>query len=164
MKIEWINPFVESVYSLCTTMLSCTVERGQLGVANKKATPGGDITGLIGLSGPVRGMVALSFPNGTARAMVGRLLSLGEEEIDESVGDGVAELVNIIAGSAKARFSNGNGTDIISLGLPTVVHGGSEMVEGPSHSTWLDVPFASELGPFSLRVTFEMNSTQEGRK
>jgi chemotaxis protein CheX len=164
MKIEWINPFVESVNSLCTTMLSCAVERGPLGVVNGKAEPGGDITGLIGLSGPVRGMVALSFPIGTARAMVGRLLCLGEEEISESVGDGVAELVNIIAGSAKAKFSNGNGSDVISLGLPTVIRGGNEIVEGPSRSTWLDVPFSSDLGPFSLRVTFEMNPMQEGRK
>jgi chemotaxis protein CheX len=109
-------------------------------------------------------MVALSFPIGTARAMVGRLLCLGEEQISESVGDGVAELVNIIAGSAKAEFSNGNGSDVINLGLPTVIRGGNEIVEGPSQSTWLDVPFSSDLGPFSLRVTFEMNPMQEGRK
>ena len=80
------------------------------------------------------------------------------------MGDGVAELVNIVAGSAKAKFSNGNGSDIISLGLPTVVHGGSDIVEYPSQSTWLDVPFASELGPFSLRVTFEMDPTKGGSK
>ena len=162
MKTEWINPFVESVYSLCATMLSCGVQRGQLALASGENATGGDITALIGLSGMARGMVALSFPSGTARAMVGRLLSIGEEEIDESVSDGVAELVNIVAGSAKAKFSSGNGADIISLGLPTVIHGGSKVIEYPSQSTWLDVPFSSDLGPFSLRITFELEPTRRG--
>jgi chemotaxis protein CheX len=162
MKTEWINPFVESVYSLCATMLSCGVERGQLGRADGQTAAGGDITALIGLSGMARGMVALSFPSGTARAMVGRLLSIGEEEIDESVNDGVAELVNIVAGSAKAKFSNGGGSDIISLGLPTVIRGGSQIIGCPSQCTWLDVPFSSDLGPFSLRITFELEPTKGG--
>jgi chemotaxis protein CheX len=163
MRIEWINPFVESVYSLCNTMLGCSVERGQLGITNHRAEAGGAITGLIGLSGPARGTVALSFPARTAQAMVGRLLSLSEEEVADSVGDGVAELVNIVAGSAKAKFSNGNGSEVISLGLPTVIRGGSEIVDYPSRSTWLDVPFSSELGSFSLRVTFEMDPTTGGK-
>jgi chemotaxis protein CheX len=160
MKVEWINPFIESVYSLCRTMLNCTVERGQLAIANRSEPPGGDITALIGLSGPARGTVALSFPVGTAHAMVGRLLSLGQDDVNEAVSDGVAELVNIVAGSAKAKFSNGKGSDVINLGLPTVIHGGSESIEYPSHSTWLDVPFASDLGPFKMRVTFEMDQSK----
>lgn len=160
MKVEWINPFIESVYSLCSRMLSCSVERGELGIAKQKSSGGGDITALIGLSGPARGTVALSFPLLTAHAMVARLLSLSADEVKDSVGDGVAELVNIVAGSAKAKFSNGKGADVISLGLPTVVHGGSEIIDYPSQTTWLDVPFSSELGPFSLRVTFETDPTK----
>jgi chemotaxis protein CheX len=162
MKTTWINPFVESVYSLCSTMLNCGVERGQLGLSPAESATGGDITGLIGLSGMAHGMVALSFPTTTARAMVGRLLSLGDGEVDDSVSDGVAELVNIVAGSAKAKFSDGDGSEIISLGLPTVIRGGSQIVECPSQSSWLDVPFASDLGPFSLRITFELESARGG--
>jgi chemotaxis protein CheX len=160
MKVEWINPFIESVYSLCSRMLSCSVERGELGIARQRGGVGGDITALIGLSGPARGTVALSFPLPTAHAMVARLLSLSPEDVNDSVADGVAELVNIVAGSAKAKLSNGKGGDVIDLGLPTVIHGGSEIIDYPSQSTWLDVPFSSELGPFSLRVTFETDPTK----
>jgi chemotaxis protein CheX len=162
MRAEWVNSFVESVFSLCTTMLNCGVERGRVGVATGEPSIGGDITGLVGLSGPARGMVALSFPAGTAHAMVGRLLSLSGNDIGDSVGDGVAELVNIVAGSAKARISNGKASDIISLGLPTVIRGGSDIVECPRRATWLDVPFSSDLGPFNLRVTFEMEPAKGG--
>ena len=163
MKTTWVNPFVESVYSLCSTMLNCRVERGQLGPSTAKSATGGDITGLIGLSGMARGMVALSFPTTTARAMVGRLLSLSDGEVDDSVSDGVAELVNIVAGSAKAKFSDGDGSEIISLGLPTVIRGGSQIVECPSRSSWLDVPFASDLGPIQPTHHVRAGTSQGGQ-
>ena len=162
MLVQYLNPFIESVYSLCSTMLACSVERGQPGVRSELPHDG-DITAIIGLSGPARGTVALSFPIGTAQAMVGRLLQMDEAESKENVADGVAELVNIVAGSAKAKFPSGNGQDIISLGLPTVINGGSEIVQYPKATSWLDVPFQSELGPFFLRVTFE-HSNQQGVK
>jgi chemotaxis protein CheX len=154
MKIEYINPFVGGVYKLFDTMLASKVERGDLALADKD-TAGGDITAIIGLSGPARGTVALIFPLSTARSLVGRLLQLDEKEVDENVSDGVAELVNIVAGSAKAKFSNGDGTAVINLGLPTVIRGADYVVDSPREATWLEVPFKSDLGDFHLRVTFE---------
>jgi len=68
---------------------------------------------------------------------------------------GMGEMVNIVAGGAKVKLHKGEHTPI-DLGLPTVVRGHSYMVAYPSHSIWLDVPFTSELGPFNLRVNFEI--------
>lgn len=158
MIAQLLNPFIESVYSLCSTMLNCDVERGQPALAG--FTPiHGDITALIGLSGPTRGTVALSFPHLTAHAMVGRLLQVDAEEAMDSVSDGVAELVNIVAGGAKAKLSEAGG-DVVNLGLPTVIRGGNEILDFPRHSTWLDVPFRSDLGPFNLRVSFEQHANK----
>lgn len=152
MRVEYINPFIESVYDLFKTMLSSTAKRGEVGVFKDAPNPR-DIMGLIGLSGPARGMVALSFPIGTALNMVNRLLGTETKVIDDTVSDAVAELVNIIAGGAKARFPTEDGVPI-DLSLPTVVRGNSYNVDYPSGSAWLEVPFESDLGFFSLRVTF----------
>lgn len=154
MKVEYINPFIESVYGLCSTMLKCQVQRGDLALANNSPV-GGDITGIIGLSGPARGTVALSFPMTTARAMVRRLLHSDERDVEETLPDGVAELVNIVAGAAKSKFCHEEGTPLINLSLPTVVQGRDYKIDYPVQSAWLDVPFNTELGPFKLRVTFE---------
>jgi chemotaxis protein CheX len=89
------------------------------------------------------------------------MLGMEMHIVDDTVKDGVAELVNIVAGGAKAKFVQGEGRPI-QLSLPTVVRGNSYTVDYPSCSAWLDVPFSSELGPFSLRVTFEMNDEPEG--
>lgn len=163
MRIEYINPFVSGVYKLFETMIGCPVERGDLALADASEVAG-EITAIIGLSGPARGTVALSFPKKTAHALVGKLLQLDEAAVEENVSDGVAEIVNIVAGSAKAKFANGDGSSVINLGLPTVIRGENFVVGYPRQATWLDVPFKSELGDFNLRVTFEFAAKPGGQR
>ena len=153
MKIEYINPFIEAVYDLFNTMLSAKAKRGEIGVGKPEGNPR-DLMALIGLSGPARGMVALSFPVDTALTMVNRLLGTETRVVDDSVSDAMAELVNIVAGGAKAKFPIDGPP--IDLSLPTVVRGNSYNVDYPSGSVWLEVPFESDLGSFTLRVTFEL--------
>lgn len=152
MRAENINPFIESVYDLFTTMLNSKAERKTVGIA-KTANPR-DIMALIGISGRVRGMVALAFPVSTALAMVNKLLGTDIKYIDDTVSDAIAEMVNIVAGGAKARMNVDNEKPL-DLSLPTVVRGGDFSVEYPTNSVWLEINFDSDLGPFTLRVTFE---------
>ncbi|MCX8065351.1 MAG: chemotaxis protein CheX [Candidatus Hydrogenedentes bacterium] len=152
MKVENINPFIESVYDLFSTMLNAKTERKTVGIATT-ANPR-DIMALIGISGRVRGVVGLAFPVSTALAMVGRLLGTEIKVIDDTVSDAIAEMVNIVAGGAKARLNKGDEPPL-DLSLPTVIRGGDFSVEFPTNSVWLEINFESELGPFTLRVTFE---------
>lgn len=157
MRVEYINPFIESVFELFHTMLNADVKRGDVGLirgGGGNGAAGRDVTAFIGLSGPARGTVALSFPTHTTLALVGKLLGNDIRVFDETVSDGVAELVNIVAGSAKAKLTHGAAKPL-DLSLPTVVRGNSYSVDYPSQAVWLEVPFTSSLGDFSLRVTFE---------
>jgi len=156
VKVDYINPFIESVHELFSTMLSATATRGEIGVSREGPNPK-DIMALIGLSGHARGMVSISFPLKTALAMVNQLLGTDTRVIDDTVSDGIAELVNIVAGGAKAKFTLEEGQEPIDLSLPTVVRGNSFNVDYPSGSVWLEVPFDSTLGDFSLRVTFSFD-------
>ena len=160
MKVEYINPFIQSVYDLFSTMLGCQAKRGNVALA-KSGGSSQEITALIGLSGQARGTVAISFPESTALSMVERLLGIEMEAIDETVSDALGEMVNIVAGGAKAKFTQENGGPPIDLSLPNVIKGGNYSVDYPSQATWLAVPFSSELGAFSLRVTFEIKSKEE---
>ena len=154
MKVEYVNPFLESLHNLFDTMLGCPVERGEPGITKSNGNPR-EITALIGLSGNVKGTVALAFPNNTALAMVSRLMGMEIKTIDETIIDGLGEIVNIVAGGAKAKLSELESPPI-DLSLPTVVRGSSYTVSYPSGSTWLELPFSSELGKFDLRVTLEI--------
>lgn len=154
MNAERINPFIESVQNLFVSMLDCKANPGKARLVDGVENPG-DITALIGLSGPVRGNVALTFPVETVLAIINRMLGSKIQVVDELVTDSVAELVNMVAGGAKKKLSSDNGPPI-DLGLPTVLSGNEYVVQHPSKSIWFEVPFTSDLGPFTLHVTFEL--------
>ena len=153
MNVEYINPFIESVYDLFTTMLGCEAKRGEIDVVDTTGDVR-DIVALVGLSGPASGTLSMSFPVNTAMAIASRMLGMDVKIIDDTVSDAVAEVVNIVGGGAKAKLVDGN-HEPIELSLPTVVRGNSYTVDYPSRSVWLEVPFTSDLGEFSMRVTFQ---------
>jgi chemotaxis protein CheX len=159
MEIENIDPFIQSVHDLFSTMLGCETKcrDGQVTKGNRHPR---DVTVLIGLSGPARGAITLSFPAETALAMVHRLLGTEMRVIDNTVSDALGKMASIMAVSAKAKVSEGSETPI-SLGLPSIIRGNSYSVDYPTDSVWVDVPFTSELGPFSLRVTVELNDNSD---
>jgi len=160
VDVKYINPFIDSINDLFSTMLNARAKRGEIGVAKGSGGSGvgggKDVTALIGLSGSVRGMVALSFPMPTALMIACRLLGNETKVVDGAVADAVAECVNIVAGAAKAKLSREDEVPI-DLSLPTVIRGSSYNVEYPSKSLWLEVPFTSTLGSFSIRVTLADN-------
>jgi chemotaxis protein CheX len=160
MKAEYINPFLESVNELFTTMLASKVKRGSISLSSNNSMLPRSITALIGLSGRARGTVAMSFPVQTALAMTSKLIGGTHAVLNAEVSDAMAEMVNIVAGNAKAKLSKGG--EPINLSLPSVVKGENFTIEPPSQAQWLDIPFESDLGPFSLRVTFEF--AEERRK
>ena len=161
MKVEYINPFIASVYNLFSTMLGCEARRTDIGVSQSVTDPG-DITALIGMSGHERGTAILSFPKATAVAMARRMFSAESETVDATVLDAVAEIVNIVAGGAKAQLTP-DGEEPMRLSLPTVVRGRDYSVGHPGQSQWVTVGFESPLGGFSLWITFESNGRKGGR-
>jgi len=146
----YVTPFVESVGSVFQTMLGVNPKRNTVKVCT--GDNGNErVTSLIGISGRMHGCVALSFPPQTALRLAGRMLGTDMKEINEEVIDAISELVNIVAGKAKAKF---NTDPPLQLGLPTVVHGSAYRLKYPSRSVWLEVSFSSEAGDFSMEVTY----------
>ena len=48
----------------------------------------------------------------------------------------------------------------MTLSLPTVIRGSNVEIDYPKGSTWLEVQFDSDLGPFFLQVT--LKETENG--
>jgi chemotaxis protein CheX len=159
MKVKYINPFIESVYDLFSSTLNCAVERGDV-VVFWETPETSDIVVLIAMAGSIEGTVAISFPVSTALSIVGKIHGSVDRIVDETVKDNIAELVSQVADSAKEKFVSGEGVKV-DLGEPIVVRGTDNQVDYPDRTVWLEVPFESELGPFSLRVTFKANN-QDG--
>lgn len=154
MKPEHINPFIHSVGEFFSTMLDTDVERGELSLTDMSSDTSYDIVAVIGMSGSVRGTVALLFPRDTALAIVNTLTGEDTQEINDTTMDGVAEAVNIVAGSAKAKLCD-RSAEVVDLSLPTVLRGTQHIVGDPLDTAWFQVPFTSDLGSFLLRVNIK---------
>jgi chemotaxis protein CheX len=150
MDVRYINPFVDAVNSVFTTMLSLQPTRKSLKVSPNEADEP-QITSIIGISGKVHGVVALRFPPATARSLAARMLGAEPDEAGGEITDAVAEMVNMVAGNAKARFDH---DPPLELGLPTVVEGRGYRLKYPSGSFWLEVPFETESGLFSMEISY----------
>lgn len=98
-----------------------------------------DISGVIGLSGEVKGAVAISLLEETSLKITEILTQEKHEYIDEFVTDALGEIINIIAGNVKKHLES---LFKIKISLPTIIKGKAHLVVWPSEKTRIIcVPF-----------------------
>ena len=128
-------------------MLNCRLERGRPYLKNG-TQPQHEVSGVIGLSGKAQGTVVLGLSREAALGAAEAMLQERPPQINGDVTDAVGELVNIIAGSAKAKLEHLE----LSLSLPTVITGKNHCVEFPTNVTPICIPFTSPWGDVSVDV------------
>jgi chemotaxis protein CheX len=146
MKVEYINPFVTSTTHVFSTMLNCDLVRGEISL-KKQASPEHQVSGIIGLSGRAHGVVVLSLNREAAISAAAALLGERPSEVNAEVKDAVGELVNIIAGGAKAQLAELE----MSVTIPTVITG-KFCIDFPSGTPAIVIPFSSMWGPLTIEV------------
>jgi len=147
MNVEYINPFLTSTISVFDTMLNCKLERGAP-YLKSGVQPQHEVSGVIGLSGKAQGTVVLELSREAALSATEAMLQERPAEINGDVTDAIGELVNMIAGSAKAKLEHLS----MSVSLPTVITGKNHCVEFPTKVTPICIPFTSPWGDICLEV------------
>lgn len=118
-------------------------------------TSGGSVSGVVGLSGNERGLVAVHAPLKVATYLTTQLLGMEVDEINEDVRDAIGEMANILAGSVKSAL-NGEGMDV-KLSIPSVVSGEDYTFSSRDDCPSAVVPFTMEAGTFMVELKFETN-------
>lgn len=149
MDVRNIQPFIDATGEVFATMLECQPKMGKIRLPSP-ADKTSNVTAVIGLSGTVRGACSLSFPPGTGTQIARRILHTEDALADAEIIDALGEVANMVAGCAKAKIVGGD----IAIGLPTIIRGENYVLEHPTGSVTLVVPFESPLGAFQLNVTF----------
>lgn len=103
MRIDYINPFVESAFSVMAEVLGCEVKRGEIYLKGSTQTIGGIAT-IVGLAGSVEGRVLLDMDNKTALNIASAMNGEKLTEIDDLVKATITELANMITGHAVTRL------------------------------------------------------------
>ena len=147
MRVEYINPFVAAVKNVYATMLSCEARRGKP-VLKDNNRADHCISGVIGLSGKAVGAAVLSMSEQSALAAASHMLMCEITEISDDVVDAVGELVNMMAGAAKAELAEYE----LMISLPNVITGNAHEIHFPSDVRPVSIPFDTDWGPITLTV------------
>ncbi|MCA9278540.1 MAG: chemotaxis protein CheX [Phycisphaeraceae bacterium] len=156
MDPRYITPFIKSIQNVFSTMLQLEVSINEPSVNQSGKTPF-DVSGIIGISGDVKGTIVLSFPNDTAQRVVA--LFTGEELTSESpdFADAIGELVNMVSGGAKAMFD----TKRASISTPSVILGGGHIVVSPrSDVPCISIPCTTDCGDLTIEIAFEVAGSE----
>ena len=158
MKAAPIEPFITATENVFKTMTGVEARPEALQLKND-TTPAHDVTGVISIHGSLAGSVALSFTAESALAMAGRFAGTEFTRVDADVADAVGELVNMIAGGAKAELAKAGVPACLSL--PQVIIGREHRVWSPPDLPIAQITFNSDAGSFTVDVRLKEVKAEE---
>ena len=152
MDVKLINPFIDATLHVLETMASTRAMPGKPYLKKDKVARG-DVSGVIGLTGDVKGTISVSFNEKCILSIVS--LMFGEEiiKLNEEIQDAVGEITNMISGQARQKLEELGLS--LNAAIPTVVMGKGHSITHITNHQIIAVPFNTDKGTFTIEVCFE---------
>jgi chemotaxis protein CheX len=158
MNVVFINPFVEAVVRVLKTMAFTAPKPGEPFLKKRPELSQGDVTAVLGLTGAVKGSVAVSFTEAAILQTVTNMFGEQVNEISSEVEDAVGELCNMICGDAR-RALESQGYHL-QAAIPTVISGKGHRISHSVPGPTLVMPFTIDSdATFFVEVCFESDQT-----
>ncbi|MCL2127444.1 MAG: chemotaxis protein CheX [Treponema sp.] len=103
MRVEYINPFVESAFSVLKEVMSDEVKRGEIYLKSTSMSIKG-VAALVGLAGDVEGRVLFDMTKETALYVSGAMNQETFTALDELAKATIQELANMITAQAVTKL------------------------------------------------------------
>ncbi|HEX2959804.1 MAG TPA: chemotaxis protein CheX [Chitinispirillaceae bacterium] len=149
MDVRIINAFLNATENVLNTMAFIMPKVGKP-YLKKDNIAKGDISGIIGLTGDLKGSLGLSFNESSIVKIVSNMLGEPMDGINNDVKDAVGEITNMISGVARKNLES-EGFNITAA-IPTVVAGKNHSIVHVLGGPSIIIPFDIDEGPFVLDV------------
>jgi len=103
MRVEYINPFVESAFSVLKEVMNSEVKRGEIYLKSTSMAIKG-CAALVGLAGDVEGRVLFDMTKETALYVAGTMNQETFTSLDELAKATIQELANMITAQAVTKL------------------------------------------------------------
>lgn len=150
MELE--EKIIESAKEIFSSMIMMEIEVSKEATGVHQAL-NDSISGIIGLAGKRKGVLAIHLPKEVAMAITGSFLGMDVDEINEDVEDAVGELANMLGGNVKTILSE-RGRDI-ELSMPSTISGKHYDFQSTKDAERIAIPFICEAGKFSVELQLE---------
>ena len=111
------------------------------------------ITGMVGLAGTHKGMLAVHFPKNLALEVTSSFIGMKVDEINEDVQDAIGEIANMLGGNLKTLLSY-RGKDIL-LSLPSTIYGDEYAFSSDAEGDRGILAFQAPSGIFYVEFVLE---------
>ena len=145
MDVKFINAFLEGTVNVLKTMAFVEPKPGKPYI-KKDCVASGDISGIIGLTGSVKGSLALSFSEACILRIVSNMLGEEITTMNHDINDAVGEITNMVSGVARKILESGGLN--ITAAIPTVVAGKNHSILHVMGGPSIIIPFSIDAGPF----------------
>lgn len=144
MELAYAGPFAAAVQHVFKTMLGLEVTTTEPQLKHITRVSG-EITGIMGLAGSMKGTVTVSLTERAALLITNALLGEEYDRVTPDVVDAVGELTNILLGRARSELAL---TGLhLSASLPTVLLGKDVEINLVTKLPIVSIPFSfSVLG------------------
>jgi chemotaxis protein CheX len=133
-----------------STMLGVELAPGEFGLEKGAPDPNDGVVSFIGLAGSWVGTGSICCSPAVACRVCSQMLMTDTSAVNEDVLDAVAELTNMIIGSAKTELEQHLGT--LGLSIPTVVFGRNFRTKSAGTSEWLVVRYLWDSEPVVVKL------------
>jgi chemotaxis protein CheX len=111
------------------------------------------ITGMVGLAGTHKGVLAVHFPKQLALDVTSSFIGMDVDEINADVQDAIGEIANMLGGNLKTILSD-RGRDI-HLSLPSTIFGDEYDFTPQAEVDQIILRFQAPSGMFYVEVELE---------
>lgn len=148
MRVEYINPFVESAFNVLKEVLQGDVKRGEL-YLKSTSIPVMGVTAIVGLAGDVEGRVLFDMDKPTALKVASVMNGEELKVLDELVKATITELANMITAQAVTKLHElGFKFDL----TPPAIFTGENMEVSDQDVEALIVPMETAQGKLEINV------------
>ncbi|NLJ45326.1 MAG: chemotaxis protein CheX [Treponema sp.] len=148
MRVEYINPFVESAFNVLKEVLQGEVKRGEL-YLKSTSIPVMGVAAIVGLAGDVEGRVLFDMDKPTALRVASVMNGEELKTMDELVKATITELANMITAQAVTKLHElGFKFDL----TPPAIFTGENMEVSDQDVEALIVPMETAQGKLEINV------------
>ena len=155
VNIDFIQGFAGATVETFEQMASMKAEP-QKPYAKRIGSSIWGVSGVMGITGDVMGVVVLTLPEEASLKAIGALVGEQYSSINAEIIDGVKEFINIIVGNAKAKL-DARGYQF-NFSLPKVVVGHNYITDHGENTNVIVIPFSSPIGEFILDISVKANN------
>ena len=155
MKVNFINPVLNSIMSVLSTMAHIEPKAGSPRIKDRsEIVHGKNISGVMSMVGKQgNASIALTFSEAAILHIARKMLPGEVTGIDGTVIDLVGELANMVLGGAKSDLEKEG--YFFKLSLPTIIIGTDYLIAHKTNAPIIMMPFSMPEGEFIVEAGYE---------